>query len=130
MSANQTGLLANSGLPAAGASISDILTTLKNLVEAVNNASRVYLNVNGVSTTETISAPTIVKSSPGRIAAVSVTTAGSTTGLIYDSAVLTNLTKKLYVIPDTVGFYSVPLPANYGVVVVPGTGQIVTLSWS
>jgi hypothetical protein len=122
--------MGSSGLPSAGTSISDILTALKNLVEAVNNASRAYLNVNGVSTQEAISAATLVKGSPGRVAGVSVTTAGSAAGAIYDSSAVGTLTNKLWVIPNTVGFYSVPLPTNYGLVVVPGTGQVVAVSWS
>lgn len=113
-----------------GASVSDILTALKNLVEAVNNASRAYLNVNGVSTMESIGAPTLVKSTTGRVAAVIVTTAGSAPGAIYDSAAVGTLSNKLFVIPNTIGYYLIPMPVNYGIVVVPGTGQIVALSWS
>jgi hypothetical protein len=114
------------------ASLSDILTAIKNLVAAVNNASQIYLNVNGVSTTEAITAPTILKGKAGRIASVSVIVGGSTTGMIYDASQLSILTAPLYVIPTTVSAqpYVVNLPTDTGILVVPGTGQTVTVSWS
>ena len=113
-----------------GASISDILTTLQHLVQATNNYTQQYLNVNGVSTKEAITAATVVKASPGRIAVVSVIVAGSAPGNVYDSAKLGITTAPMYVIPNTVGVYVVNLPTDTGLLVVPGTGQTVTVSWS
>lgn len=118
--------------PAAsgGASLSDILTAIKNLVEAVNNASQAYRAVNGVSTKEGITAPIVLKASPGRIASVSVIVAGSAPGTLYDSSQASVPTAPLYLIPNTVGVFVVNLPTDTGLLVVPGSGQTVTVSWS
>lgn len=118
----------------AGGSISDLLTAVKNLVVALNAATQAFNNVNGVSTKENIKAPTIVKASAGRVASVSITTAGSGVGLIYDSASLTTLTAPLWEIPAAAAAngepYVVNLPVDTGILVVPGTGQILAVSWS
>lgn len=113
---------------------SDILTALKNVVVALNNAAQAYKDVNGVSTTEAITAPTVLKVTPGRVATVSVIVAGSTTGMIYDSAQAAVLTAPLWVIPETAASdgepYRINMPTDSGILVVPGTGQSVTVSWS
>jgi hypothetical protein len=116
--------------PASGASLSDLLTAVKNLVTAVGALQQAYLNVNGVSSLEAISTTTVVKSSAGRVAAISVTTAGSTVGHVYDSANASVTTAPLYVIPEAVGLYIVNLPVNSGIVVAVGSGQVLTVSWS
>ena len=116
--------------PPSGASLSDLLTAVKNLVTAVNTLQQSYVQVNGQSSLEAISAPTVVKSSAGRVAAISVTTAGSSTGMVYDSNQVAVKTASLYVIPEAVGLYVVNLPTNSGILVVPGSGQVITTSWS
>src|ERR1700744_577939 len=85
------------------ASTSDVLTAIKNIVTALAIAAQNYLNVQGAVNAANISSPTVVKTSAGRIASVSVLTAGSATGLIYDGATLTATTKPVYVIPTSVG---------------------------
>lgn len=119
--------------PQPGASLSDLLTAVKNLVIALNGATQAFRQVNGISTTEGITSATVVKTSAGRVASVSVITAGSTAGMIYDSASIVQ-SNPLWVIPaaasSTGDPYVVNLPANTGILVVPGTGQKVTLSWS
>jgi len=117
-----------------GGSVSDVLTTLKNLVAALNFAAQSFNNVNGVSTKEAISAPTVVKTTAGRACSVSVIVAGSSTGMIYDAANLNNTSAPLWVIPAAAASngepYVVNMPTDSGIVVAPGTGQTVTLSWS
>lgn len=117
--------------PAGGASTADILTTLKNVVLALNNAAQTYLNVNGLTNYPEISTDlgpyVLVKSSAGRVATMSVLSAGSTPGAIYDG--LTG-TKPLCIIPNVVGLYVVNMPANYGILVAPGTSQVLTVSYS
>ena len=115
---------------AAGASLSDILTAIKNLVVGVNAIAQNYLNVPGILNAAGLTANTIVKPSAGRLATVSVIVAGSATGLIYDTANTTDTTKPLYVIPMTVGVVVVNLPVSFGIFVAPGTGQKVTVSYS
>lgn len=117
-----------------GGSVSDILTTLKNLVAALNFAAQSFNNVNGVSTKEAVSVPTVVKTTPGRVCAVSIITAGSAAGIIYDATNLNTTTAPLWVIPAAAASngqpYVVNMPTDSGIVVVPGTGQTLTLSWS
>jgi len=120
--------------PAGSASLSDILTAAKNLVTALNNAADAYLSVNGKSTLENITVPTIVKATPGRVASVSIIVSGSSTGYLHDANNLTNTTAPLWIIPETSQPngepYVVNMPTNTGLICVPGTGQSVTVNWS
>ena len=118
--------------PTGGASTSDVLTAIKNIVTALATAAQNYLNVQGLINAANISTPTLVSTKEGRICSVSVLTAGSATGLIYDGALLTATTKPIYVIPTSVGTepYVVNMPLSFGLLVVPGSGQVVTVSYS
>ena len=111
-------------------SLSDLLTTAKNIVNSLANLYQSYLNVQGAQNKAAIAAPTVVKTSAGRVATVVVTTGGAATGLIYDAAAVGATLYPIYVIPTTVGVYLLNMPCNYGIVVSPGSGQVVTLSWS
>jgi hypothetical protein len=123
-------------------SLSDIFATAKNIVSAINGAAQTYLNVQGaqnrVGLTPNGASPygTLVKSGVGRIAVVSVTTAGSTVGGVYDCNSIATVSassvpvNQIYVIPMAIGVYVVNLPVSYGIVVVPGTGMFVTVSYS
>lgn len=121
-------------LPQPGASLSDLLTAVKNLVIALNGATQAFKDVNGLSTAEGLTAATVIKGSPGRVASVSIITAGSTTGMIYDSVDTNVTTAPLWVIPETAAAsgepYVVNLPTDSGILVVPGTGMKVTVAWS
>src|SRR6267142_6130456 len=107
------------------ASTSDVLSAIKNIVTALANATQTYLNVNGTVNFAAITAPTVIKSAPGRIANVSVITAGTSPGMIYDGTTLTATTKPLGAIPNTVGIFTINLPLSFGLLVVPGAGQSV-----
>lgn len=113
-----------------GASLSDILTVAKNLAQAVNALAQTYLNVQGAQNFAGLTAATVVKSSAGRIANISVIVAGSATGAVYDSAATGIITKPLFVIPTTAGVYVVNLPASFGITIAPGSGQTVSGSFS
>jgi hypothetical protein len=112
------------------ASLSDLLTTAKNIASAINGVAQTYVAVQGAKIFQKISATTVVSSAPGRVAMISVTTAGTTTGTIYDAAATGITTRPIYTIPNTVGVVFVNLPVVYGIVVAPGTGQAVTVSYS
>ena len=116
--------------PNGGAALSDLLTTAKNIVTAINAAAQVYLNVNGTANVALISTATVVKGAPGRVVTISITTAGSANGAIYDAVSTTDTTKPIYTIPNTIGVVHVNLPANYGIVVAPGTSQVITVGYS
>jgi hypothetical protein len=114
------------------ASPSDILSAIKNIVTALNAQTQATLNINGQTNLTNITTATVLKASAGRVCSVSVITAGSTTGAIYDSAVLGQTTKPLYIVPSGIANtpYIVNLPVNFGILVVPGTGQKLAVSFS
>jgi hypothetical protein len=120
--------------PTNTASTSDVLSAIKNIVLALATAAQNYLNVQGATNAAAISVPTVVKASAGRIASVSIIVAGSGTGFIYDGTTLTATTKPLWVIPEAAKSngepYVVNFPASFGLLVVPGTGQTVSVSYS
>jgi hypothetical protein len=111
-------------------SISDILTAAKNIVTAINGLGQTYLQVSGSRVSRQISAATVVLVGQGRLARVIVTTAGSAAGSIYDASVSTATTPKIFVIANTLGVTEINIPVENGIVVAPGTGQVVTVSYS
>ncbi len=112
------------------ASPSDVLTAIKNIVTALNAATDTQLSINGKLNAAAIGTATVVKSGSGRLATVSVVIAGTTPGTIYDGNTLLAISKPLGVIPNMVGVFSVNLPVSFGILVVPGTGQVVTIGYS
>jgi len=85
----------------------------------------------GTKTFFDIAAATVIKSAAGRIAKVSVIVAGSTNGAIYDATSTSGNTaaNQLAVIPEAVGVYLIDMPAFNGIVIAPGTSQVVTVSY-
>lgn len=112
------------------ASLSDILTTTKNIVTALNQLGQTYLEVEGTSSYTEITAATLVKSGQGRIARLVVVVAGSGTGSVYDASASTATSNKLLTIPTTIGIVEANIPVNNGIVVAPGTGQTVAIVYS
>jgi hypothetical protein len=90
------------------------------------------ITAQGINTFLNISTTTAIKSSKGRIAKVNVTTAGSSTGSIYDHATTTGTgaTNLVAVIPDIVGSYVIDFPCANGIVIAPGTGMVVSVSYN
>jgi hypothetical protein len=112
------------------ASLSDILTGIQNITVAINNMVGVYLNVVGHNNTTDMTAATLVSNTNGRVCQCVVTVTSSTTGAIYDSLNASSSSRKIFTIPATVGSYTVNMPVAYGIVVSPGSGQTVSISWS
>ncbi len=79
-----------------------------------------------------ITAATVVKASPGTIWNVNVTVAGTTVGGVYDFAAATGEASANLVaaIPDVVGSVDLVFPCKTGILIVPGTGQVVSVSFS
>jgi hypothetical protein len=88
----------------------------------------------GNTTTLNISATTVLKSAPGRVYVVSVVTAGTAAGAIYDSTSTTGNTaaNQIGVIPAAVGtYYFYGMPTATGIVVSPPTVTgVVSASWA
>jgi hypothetical protein len=112
------------------ASLSDLLTTAKNIASAINGVAQTYVFVQGAQIRQNITAATVVRAGQGRLATVSVTTAGSVHGVIYDSADASITTRPIYHIDKVENVVFANLPVVYGILVVPGSGQAVTVSYS
>lgn len=119
-----------SQLPTPGASLSDILSAIQNLVRAINNAATQYLNIAGSANFGPVSSATVVKASAGRICEISIISAGTSVGYVYDSANISTTTKPMVVLPNIVGTYKVTFPFSFGILVVPGAAQSVSGSYS
>lgn len=116
--------------PTGSASLSDLLTALRNLVIAVNNASTTYANIAGIANFGPITSATVIKPSPGRICEISIISAGTTTGYVYDSASTGDTTETMIPLPNIVGVYKVSFPTAVGILLIPGVGQTVSGSYS
>jgi hypothetical protein len=92
------------------------------------------LIMSGISATHSalgIKIPTVVKSSPGNVVTAVVVITGSTTGSIYDTASTSGAVtaNEIAVLPNTVGPVSLEFPCLQGITLVPGTGQVISLSY-
>jgi len=114
------------------ASLDDILTTQKNGVQGINSVNSTTLNLAGKLNSYEISSSTYLETTLGWVAKVSVIVAGSATGTIYDASSVSGAVtgKRLAIIPNTVGIYTINMPVNNGIVVTPGSGMIVAVSYS
>ena len=111
-------------------SLSDILSAAKNVVTSVNLLGQTYLKVNGTVRSATLTTTTLVSSTQGRLASVSIVVAGSTPCVIYDSNAIAILTSGLAAVTNVIGVTVINMPYNNGLVVVPGTGMTVVVSYS
>lgn len=114
----------------AGVGQGDLLTAAKNIVTALTNATQTYLEVNGLANSGALAATTVVKSGAGRVCNVNVIATSSTPGAIYDTANVAATANPIYTIPDTIGNYQANMPVSKGIVVAPGSGQTVIISYS
>lgn len=114
------------------ASLDDILTTQKNGVQGINSLDHTTQNLAGAVNSLEISASTYFQTSYGWVGKISVIVAGTTTGTVYDttSVASAGVGNRLAIIPNTVGIYTINMPVNNGIVVTPGSGQIVAMSYS
>lgn len=111
-------------------SVVDLQTVAQNIAQNLNQLSQTWLTVNGAASYPAIAATTLVKNTAGRLVRISITTAGTTAGIIYDAQATGLTTRPVYSIPNTLGVVELNFPMGYGIVVVPGTGQVVTVTYS
>lgn len=78
-----------------------------------------------------VTAATVIKATPGTVMTVCVTTAGTTTGAIYDAATTSGNTAAnlIGVIPEAIGTYVYTFPCFTGILVVPGTSQVCAVAF-
>jgi len=108
-----------------------ILAAVQNIVTAINTQNQTNINLAGSQDFFNITSATLIKSGQGRIVRISVVVAGSAVGTVYDSAIVTDITRPIYKITfAATGIQIVDLPVQYGILVVPGTGQTLAGSFS
>lgn len=112
------------------ASLTDLLTTGKNIVTAINGLVTTYIGLQGIQVANGITTTTLVTTKPGRLKKVSVVVAGSAAGVSYDSNSTAALANPICALLATAGVYDIDIPFVNGLVIVPGTGQTVTVSYS
>ena len=85
----------------------------------------------GAQSTNGVSASQVIKKGTGRLARVSVTTAGAA-GAVYDTNAIgaVSASNLIGVIPATVGIYFFDWPFLVGLVYVPGAAQVASLSFT
>lgn len=87
----------------------------------------------GAKSTKNISVQTTVKATPGTVLTVAVITPGSGTGTINDVAAsgTPSAANQVYTIPESVGAgaYPVNMVCNTAITVVPGSGQVLAVTW-
>ncbi|WP_455387440.1 hypothetical protein [Petrachloros mirabilis] len=76
-----------------------------------------------------ISSNTVVKGSPGQVCSVSIITSGSTSGAIHDCTTSGAATSGNVTIPLVSGTFYAPFKHSKGITVIPGTGQVLSLSY-
>jgi hypothetical protein len=76
-------------------------------------------------------AAVVVKPAIGMLVTVTVTTAGSTTGSANDAATTGAVAagNLIATIPNTVGVYYIPFPFLNGLVITPGTSQVISVAF-
>jgi len=89
------------------------------------------LTAQGQKTFFNITTTTVVKATSGRIAKISVVTAGSGAGSIYDAASTgaAGAANEVAVIPATAGVLNIDFPVSNGIVVTPGSGQVLAICY-
>jgi hypothetical protein len=114
------------------ASLGDLLTTQKNGVVAINNIFQALSALNPTVTSATVTSSTLVITGSGRLISFSVVVAGSANGLIYNAGTPAGgaPANALVATPATVGVYAANMVFTDGLVVAPGTGQSINVTYS
>lgn len=89
-------------------------------------------SVANANTARAITAATVIKPNPGTVYSVLVVVAGSAAGSVYDANTTAGNTaaNKIASIPDTAGVVQVNWPCASGILVVPGTGQTLSVAFA
>lgn len=123
------------------ASLDDILTTQKNGVVAINGLTQAITRYLGNRTSQAVTTSTLIFAGTGRLVSYSIIVAGTTDGLIYNSASVAGIAAAdlLTAVPAPGGSGNAPflglgvIPVGMfftkGLVVVPGTGQTVAVTY-
>lgn len=119
------------------ATLDDILTTQKNGVVAINNLNQTNAYLGGRVTSSVVAAAagaTLVVAGAGRLINYSITVKGTGAGTIYNAAATTGTAASNALVVTTatqeVGVVQCGLHFSNGLVVTPGTGQSLNVTYS
>jgi hypothetical protein len=114
------------------ASLDDILTTQKNGVVGINELNRTTIQGIGSNTSATVTTENLVIVGPGRLVNFCVVVAGTSTGGIYNFNAISGMpaSAQLVTVPNTIGVYQCNQVFNVGLVIAPGTGQSINVTYS
>ena len=114
------------------ASLADILTTQKNGVVAINGLTQATTRSFGTRTSVTVTAATVIYVGAGYLVNFSVVVAGSTVGTISNTSTVASVAaaNALCAVPASVGIIKVGQIFSAGLVVTPGTGQSINVTYS
>lgn len=113
------------------ASASDVLSSLQNVVQAINAQTRVEGALTPTNTSGQLSANTLIQTGFVRVTGVSVETAGAA-GTLNDAATIALAVSgtEIFTTPATAGFYPVNMVFLNGLVYKPGSGQKVAVFYT
>lgn len=114
------------------ASDADFLTTQKNGVVAINAITNQTTYFAGNNTSAALTSQTLIATGSGYLVNFSVTVAGTTVGTVNNavSTAAAAASNALVGTPNTIGVYSAGVRFTSGLVVTPGTGQSVVVTYS
>ena len=102
--------------------------------ERANQKGRdgIALTCQGAASVLNITAAAVIKKSAGRLVRINVLVAGSAAGSANDVAATAGAAtaNQVFAIPNTVGSYLLDWPCAAGIVVTPGTGQTIAVSFT
>ena len=107
------------------------LATFQNIATAISTQISNATNLAGAQDFYNVTSASYIKNGGGRIVNISVIVTGSAVGTIYDAATISDTTRPIYKITFAqTGIQVVNLPFQYGLLIVPGTGQKLAGSFS
>lgn len=112
------------------AGIDEIFSALKNINSALSTLALTWLKTQGIITTATVTAQTLVVTGPGRLVSFAVTVAGAA-GTINNAAATANAAaaNALCATPAVVGVTQVGAIFTNGLVISPGAGQSLNVTY-
>ena len=114
------------------ASLDDVLTTLKNLVVALGQWNQTTLINDGTLTSATVTSATLVYAGSGKLVNYAVVVAGSAAGTINNASTTGGVASSnaLCSTGTTVGLFPVNQNFSNGLVITPGSGQSINVSYA
>jgi hypothetical protein len=110
----------------------DFLTGLQNAVQAINTLAQTWSSIQGVASSPAYASDTVITIKQGRVAYVSIIAGGSAAGYIHNCQTVAAAadSNKLMLLPQTTGIYAAACNFNNGLVIKPGAGQLVSVTYS